>query len=170
MLAELFDIVVMAVAVAFIFLPEWSKEGFRLSLLVTAPAVVLHEIAHKFVAIAFGASATIHAQYFGLGLGIFLRAIQSPFILFIPGYAAIQGDVTVLANILISFAGPGINLVLYLMSSYLLGRARDAQRLSRHHVLLVLTKRINGFLFVFNMLPVPPMDGFHVLSGILSLV
>ncbi|MBC8444116.1 site-2 protease family protein, partial [Candidatus Woesearchaeota archaeon] len=38
----------------------------------------------------------------------------------------------------------------------------------RYIPFLILTKKINLFLFIFNMLPIPFFDGGHFFSSILS--
>ena len=78
-LPEIVDIIVMTIAIGYIFskffrrtpqegydpLTYYRKnvlwEDIKYGAIIAAPAVVLHELAHKFAAIGFGASATIHA-------------------------------------------------------------------------------------------------------------
>lgn len=166
---EFIDIIIMVLGTGYIFLPEKNWETFKTLLLVTGPAVVLHELMHKFVAILLGLQATIHASIPGLILGVILRAVNSPFVLFVPGYAAISGPMLPVQSLLVSFAGPATNGILYLISSHLLKKSMFNRTLHKHYVLLMLTKKINGFLFVFNMLPVPPFDGGHVISAIIQM-
>ncbi|MBI1973144.1 M50 family metallopeptidase [Candidatus Woesearchaeota archaeon] len=177
---ELLDLAIMVVGLGYIFmgfvrLPRPTDEffqhqgfdwkGFQFAILITAPAIVLHELAHKFVAMFFGLLATFHASYFGLGLGIFLRLIQSPFIIFVPGFVAIQGA-SPLERAITAFVGPGINLLLFGIAWYFL---HHAPRLTyRQKFLWHATKQINLFLFLFNMIPIPPFDGFGVVSGLLA--
>lgn len=178
---ELLDLVIMVVGLGYIFMgtmqrpraaeivasPGFDWQGFLWAILITAPAIVLHELAHKFVALFFDLVAVFHASYFGLGIGIFLRLIQSPFIIFVPGYVSIQGA-TPLESAVTAFVGPGMNLLLFVAAWCFLTYAR---RLTYHQkFLLYATKQINLFLFLFNMIPLPPFDGFHVVSGLFTFL
>jgi Zn-dependent protease len=176
---EIFDLLVMTLALGYVFmhsipkprtpyqmLTEWKGfdwESFKFAIYVTAPAIVLHEMMHKFVALFFGLKAVFHAWYFGLFLGIFLKIVHSPLILFAPGYVSIS-DATPLLSAVTAFAGPAMNLILYLVAWLILERA---PRLTQKQAIFFhLTKQINLFLFIFNMLPIPPLDGSKVFYGL----
>lgn len=179
-LAEVFDAIVICVALGFIFqdifrkprsytfdpllIPKtsFSWEDFKFAMAVTAPAIILHELGHKFTALALGASASFHAAYGWLILGIVLKLMNFGFIFFVPAFVAISPQPP-LSNALIAFAGPAVNLLLFAISWYLL-RTRKFSRTTS--IGLLLTKRINLLLFIFNMLPIPGFDGFHVLRGL----
>ncbi len=175
---ELFDIVVMTLAVGYIFMDlfrlrarvafDWRTLWF--ACLVTAPALILHELAHKFTALAAGLQATFHAAYLWLGIGIVLKLVHAPFIFFVPGYVSIT-CATGLCSIppaisgLVAFAGPALNLILYLVSWAVL---RQRVRSKKWFAFWFVTKRINGFLFILNMLPLPGFDGFKVFQAFLG--
>ncbi len=176
---EIFDLIVMCVAITFI-LNEfiWSRlylsraafavssiEKMKFTFLVVAPAIVLHEMGHKFTALAMGLKATFHASYPGLMIGIVLRLIQAPFIIFVPGFVSTMGG-TPLQHSIVAFAGPLVNLLLWLGSTLILKSAvslTHKQRLAFH-----ITKQINIFLFFFNMIPFAPFDGGHVVNGLIQ--
>ncbi len=102
---EIFDVVVMTIAVGYIFMhflkkpvhsPDYYLKGrgfdwetFKMACWVTAPALILHELAHKFVALGFGFNAVFHAAYIFLAIGVILRLAGSNFIFFVPAYVAI---------------------------------------------------------------------------------
>ena len=178
---ELFDMALMTLAVGYIFSGSFAqvhrkhanydpvahyqqlRMGFdwsaiKFAMLVTAPALILHELGHKFVALAFGLFATFHAAYFWLIFGVALKYFGSNFVFFVPAYVS-HGGGTALQSLLISFAGPGVNALLW-------GVAWAAVRYKRlpHRWLpaAALTGKINMFLFLFNMLPIPGFDGFAV--------
>src|SRR3989344_9306114 len=106
---ELIHLVVMTLALGFIFkdtfrkpLPEQydpvayfsrsqGQHQFWFAVAVVAPGIILHEMAHKFVALSFGLQAVFQASFFGLGLGIMLKLINFGFIIFVPGFVSIPG-------------------------------------------------------------------------------
>jgi len=149
-------------------------DGFWFAALVTAPAIILHEFGHKIVAMLFGMVAFFKAAYMWLGLGVLLKLMNFGFIFFVPAYVT-WGCPTrecmagLAANpwigSAIAFAGPGVNLLLWL-ASMLVVKKNLIKR--RYLPAAILIGRINMFLFIFNMLPIPPFDGFHVFSGILK--
>jgi len=186
-LRELFDIVVMVAATGYIFMGFVGKrhrhrdvlarfqEGhgfdwpaFWTSVIITAPALIAHELAHKFVAIALGLEAVFHAAYTWLGIGIALKLLGSGFIFFIPGYVSIGELSDPMSTLLIAGAGPFLNLVLWLGSALVL---KAHQRFTkRAYIVLFMTKTINMWLFVLNMLPLPFADGFKVYASVWRLI
>ncbi|MFC1800598.1 metalloprotease [Nanoarchaeota archaeon] len=140
---------------------DW--EGFKFSIMVTAPAIILHELGHKFVAMALGLKATLYAAYGWLGFGILLRLMNFGFIFFVPGYVA-HSPAPPLQSAAISFAGPAMNLLIWGICAALLKYGK-VQR--KYVPLLTLSKNINLFLFAFNMIPIRPFDGGGVVNGLL---
>src|SRR3989344_6502465 len=97
-------------------------EALKFVIMATAPAIIVHEMAHKFMALGFGLSATFFAFYrnsFTLMLGI-LAVISKltgfGFVFIVPGFVGISGNGTHLQFALAAFAGPFVNLVLWLGS------------------------------------------------------
>ena len=172
---ELFDVVIMTLAVGYIFMDMFRKEpygfdkkAFMFACLVTAPALIFHELAHKFVALSFGLEATFHAAYFWLLLGIVLKMLRFGFIFFVPAYVSIGGTaINPLASALIAGAGPFLNLLLFVTAWLLLKQKRIKHNT---YVFLQVTKQINLFLFIFNMLPIPFFDGMKFYQGIFQTV
>ena len=185
---EIIDLVIMTVFVGYIFsgiIPVrresyeplihyrrgFDFEGLKFAILATAPAIIFHELAHKFVALGFGLDAVFYAFYrstFTLMLGIFTiisKLAGFGFMFFVPGFVGISGNGTHLQFALTAFAGPFINLILWLLPWYLI---ENKIYRKKHYLLLVLTSRINMFLFIFNMLPLPGFDGYKVFIGLIQ--
>lgn len=181
---EIFDILVMTVFIGFIFSDFLSQindrasnrmfdwRGFKFSIIAVGPAIVLHELGHKFVAMAFGFQATFYAFYhdatalFLAVLAILFKFLRFGFLFIIPGYVSYPSAGSPLQDCLIAFAGPGVNLLIWLAAWVYLKYSKVKSR--RTTAVIVLTKRINLFLFIFNMLPIPPFDGYHVFSNLLK--
>ncbi|MCX7948468.1 MAG: site-2 protease family protein, partial [candidate division WOR-3 bacterium] len=64
--------------------------------------------------------------------------------------------------IIIAFAGPLSNIIIAFISFVLLKFLSDSEVLK---FLLSSTITINIFLFAFNLIPLPPLDGWRILSG-----
>ena len=149
-------------------------------------AIVFHEVAHGWVARAFGDPTA--ARLGRLTLNLIKHAdpigtIGLPLILAITG-APIFGwakPVPVVASrlrhprvhmMLVALAGPGINLVLALVAALALGltvtpgvEPDGIMRFVVDNLLNFLL--INIFLAIFNLIPLPPFDGGHVVEGLL---
>lgn len=140
-------------------------KDFQFAILVTAPAIVLHELAHKFVALGYGFTASFELFPLGLAVGVILKIIGSPFILIAPGYVSIgvEAFANATAYRLIALAGPVVNLILWLTSALVLKLNKNLNR--TQFAALRLTKIINMILFIFNMIPFGPLDGAKVLNG-----
>lgn len=188
---EIFDIIAMSLILGFIFSdvlrrfshrshehydPLARKPGFdwnslKFAAMAVAPAIILHEFAHKFVAISFGLEAVFKAAYFWLFIGLMMRMMGTGFIFFVPAYVSIfnpaGAGISPLAYSIVAFAGPAMNAILWLITALVLKK----NWVSRKYIpLLHITKKINMFLFIFNMLPIPGFDGFKVFSGLFQTI
>lgn len=169
-LQELIDAVIIVIALGYIFKNymrvEGAMESFKIACIVTAPAIILHELAHKFVALFFGYQATFHAAYSWLALGAILSALKTGILFFVPAFVSITCGTgcsqNPLSGAIIALSGPLANLLIWGTCTILLKKATN----TRTRIILHLTKKINMFLFVFNMLPIPGFDGFQVYTGI----
>mgnify|MGYP001583119008 CR=1 FL=1 len=184
---EIIDLVAMTVFVGYIFsdmIPArrdnydpllhykrgFDFEGLKFAIMATAPAIIIHELAHKFVAISFGLNAVFFAFYrqtFTLILGalaIFSKLTGFGLMFFVPGYVGISGTGTSIQFAMTALSGPLVNLALWL-GSWLLLKKRLYKR--KYHLILALTGRINMFLFIFNMLPIPGFDGYNFLMHLI---
>lgn len=153
-------------------LPGWTQD-FLFFLAVAAIAVptgfLLHELMHKVVAQRYGCWAEFRTFPWGLMLAIFTALVG--FFFAAPGAVVISGMVTKPQNGKISLAGPATNLAL--VAAFLgtllvvpsgipfLPRANLARPWTVGNLLFSVAE-INLFLAGFNLLPVPPLDGFKV--------
>jgi Zn-dependent protease len=148
-------------------------------------AIVFHEVAHGLAARALG-DPTAHEQR-RLSLNP-LRHVDPVGTIVVPLGLALAGapvfgwarPVPVDARrlreprtgmMLVALAGPGTNLLLALVASVLLGvlAGSAGPDLASGFVgqMLVEFILVNVFLALFNLLPIPPFDGSHVLEGLL---
>ena len=169
---EFVDVLIMTGVVGFIFKDLFKQvdRPFLFSCLVTAPALILHELAHKFIALGFGLQATFHAAYFWLVLGIIMKLANFGFIFFVPAYVSIDAvgaQLTPLSSALVAGSGPFTNLALFGIAWAFL---QQKKLKTRTYIFLQVTKQINLFLFVFNMLPLPMFDGLKFYQGILQVL
>lgn len=178
--AEILDMLIMTVAAGYIFMDffqrpqsddpvealrqqrDWKKR-FLYSCALVAPAIILHEFGHKFVAMSMGYAATFHAAYIWLAIGIVIKLLRIPFIVIVPAFVRITGDMTAVQHATIAFAGPAVNGLLWIVSLAVL----KTQTLNTDWATFwQYSLYINGLLFVFNMLPIPGFDGFKVYTGL----
>ncbi|MGV8086012.1 MAG: hypothetical protein ACP5N1_00120 [Candidatus Woesearchaeota archaeon] len=161
---------------------DWHALWF--AAMVTAPAIILHEFGHKITALSLGFTSTLHAAcstaniaagggffdfYCGLTIAsIVMKILNFGFIFFIPAFVETIGNATTIEHIMISIAGPLVNLALFLITLIIL---KTHKKLSLKMAnFLTLTKNINLFLFIFNMIPIPGFDGFSVFRGLWILL
>ena len=150
-------------------------------------AIVCHEVAHGAVAYAFGDPTAAragrltlnpvpHIDPFGSVIlpGLLYVLTHGAFLF---GYARpVPVDFRQLRHprrdaLLVALAGPATNLVLATLSALVLGllpppRAASGSMSLVHQVALT-SLGINCVLAVFNLLPVPPLDGGRVLTALL---
>src|SRR3989344_1650583 len=191
---EILDIIIMSLALGYIFkeyfkpyhkphenekydpLATFKKaskykitNSIKYSILAVAPAIVLHELAHKFVGLAFGVPSTFYASYGFLILGIVLKLVGSPFLFFVPGFVS-HPSTTPFISSLIAVSGPLTNLMLWGIAIILIKNNKKFNFSEKTIMVLGFMRKINIFLFFFNILPIPPFDGYQFFAGILSLL
>lgn len=129
------------------------------SFVAVSTGFLLHEIAHKRVAQGYNCYAEYRMYPMGLMIGLLSAAFG--FLLALPGAVMIAGRITMKQNGLISLAGPSMNMLIAVVCMPL------AFVFSTEPLLLALfgmVAYINSLLAIFNLLPVPPLDGSKVLQ------
>jgi Zn-dependent protease len=121
---------------------------------------ILHELGHKLVAQHYNFISEFRADFQMLAL-MFIGAIFLPIILLSPGAVMILGRPTVRQNGIISVAGPLVNLALATIFTVLAIIFQPTGILGNIVSTGIL---VNGFLGVFNMLPIWVLDGKKVLA------
>lgn len=147
-------------------------------------AITLHEAAHGYVANMLGDDTAKRAGRLSLNparhidpfgtvlLPLLLFVMRAPFLF---GYAKpVPVSIRNLANprrgmMWVALAGPGINLALAVVSALLIHLAVVMPGFAQEWLVrnLVNSIQINLLLALFNMLPIPPLDGGRVAVGLL---
>ncbi len=150
-------------------------------------AIVFHEVAHGWTALALGDPTAKEQRRLSLNP---IRHVDPVGTLLVPGALALFGGpifgwakpVPVRGDrlrdprfgmVAVAAAGPGTNLVLALVGALLFGAISGAivagggmppEWLITAGSMFIL---INVFLALFNLLPIPPFDGSHIVGGLL---
>ncbi|MEK6954872.1 MAG: site-2 protease family protein [Candidatus Micrarchaeota archaeon] len=153
---EVLHIVVSVITISIAF--SLFRADFWLILLTLGLGFILHELAHKFVAQAYGAYAVYRAWTVGLIVALALAFFtQGSFIFAAPGAVVIYGrHLTHAQNGKIAIAGSVMNFAL--ASMFLLIAYANPQSLE----FAWTGAYINAFLGAFNMIPIFPLDGQKV--------
>ena len=133
-------------------------------------SITLHELAHGFAAISQGDDTPEITGHITLNPVVHM-GVESIIFLCIAGISWGQMPVNPykfrngrISDIWVSAAGPLSNLTLAFLFIVLLLISYNSGFLSRDF--LYLAARVNLTLFLFNVLPIPPLDGFNIFSNI----
>lgn len=153
--------------------------SFIISLAIFFIAIIIHEFSHGWIAYKLGDSTArysgrltlnplAHVDIFGtLILPLLLIIMRSPFIF---GWAKpVPVNFYNLRNpkrdmIWVGLAGPASNIILATALSLIIKSISTPLFI---HEFLVLGVWVNLILAVFNLIPIPPLDGSRVLFGLL---
>ena len=134
-------------------------------------ALVFHEFSHGWVANKLGDPTAKYAGRLTLNPMVHLDILGSLMILFVGfGWAKpVPVDSRYLVNpridmMKIAFAGPAANLLLALIAGTII---RITGYMGVLTSMLIMFTQINIMLAVFNMIPIPPLDGSQIFSGLM---
>ncbi len=163
----------------------FDMSNFLSTLLISLPAIIIaltfHEYAHGFVAYKLGDDTAYLQGRLTLNPLPHLDPIGFIMLLFFHfGWAKpvpvnpfhLRGDRTK-GMMLVSFAGPAANMILAIAAAILVGLLQGV--FSTVHssfftiFMAILTQLvfINVVLAIFNLIPIPPLDGSKILAGLI---
>ncbi|MDD2403384.1 MAG: site-2 protease family protein [Victivallaceae bacterium] len=154
----------------------WENPSlFFMQIWVVVFSICCHEFMHAWVALKQGDSTAADAGHLTLNPFRQMKLLSLVMLVFI-GLA--WGMVPVnpnrmrhrWSNALVSFAGPSVNLALFVLSGLAIGINAAFIANPSVHLLFLICGGINMVLFVINMIPVPGFDGWHVVSYFLPKI
>ncbi len=167
---EVRDLLISWAALSIAFAAEsilrGELQGLLLSCIAVATAFVFHELAHRQVARRYRLYARYKAWYTGLALAVIIafltaKIFNTAFILAAPGAVYIYAYMGIPPPDIeykVAIAGPLTNALLgaaLLIASYFTGYPWASY--------LRFIGNVNAWLAVFNLLPLPPLDGSKVI-------
>jgi len=131
---------------------------FGLSLGLVVMSFLFHEFGHKFVAQKYGLWSEFRMWPAGLLLTIVTSIIG--FLFAAPGAVMIAGNMNKEMNGKVSIAGPVVNIVMSLIG--IIGCFTINH--SGWVIFFIMLANLNAFLALFNLLPIPPLDGSKIIT------
>ena len=170
-------VVLVAVGIAVLWISHLSR-GTWIRLGVLVPAIILHEVSHGVVALAFGDDTAKKAGRLTLNPIAHVDPVGSvalPLLLAVAGAPVFGWAKPVPVNprnlrhprqetLLVSLAGPATNIVLAIGAA---GVLRTATHSSLPIDVALQFGIINVVLATFNLIPIPPLDGSAIIERFL---
>ena len=161
------------------FFNEETRFHYLAWIVTVVISIVLHELAHGWMAIRCGdmtparegrltGNPLVHMGPFSITVLLLLGIAwgQMPI-----DPTRLRGKY---AEAKVAFAGPAMNLTIAIITAIALGLLyrfgpdpnTDAYWMENLRMLLLIASAANFLLFVFNLFPVPPLDGSHILANL----
>jgi Zn-dependent protease len=164
---EIRDILIAWIVLGFCFdlclFHSLSLSGFIIALIGLGAGFICHELSHKLVAQKLGHQAEFRLWRTGLIIALICAFISiiSPvgFLFAAPGAVYILSYTTKREGGLISIAGPSANIILALI--FYLVQVNSSGFIA---IIGYWGMAINLWLAVFNLLPIPPLDGSKIFA------
>lgn len=138
-------------------------------------AITFHETAHGFVAYKLGDPTAKNAGRLTLNPLAHLDLVGA-LLMLVAGFGwakpvpinpyYFRGD-RVKGIMLVSAAGPAMNLVLAFVAYFIYMAGRGFAQIPFLSLFLTYCVTLNIYLAVFNLIPIPPLDGSKILAGFL---
>ncbi|RAP47145.1 MAG: site-2 protease family protein [Methanosphaera sp. rholeuAM74] len=177
---ELKDLSIAITVITLLFAYIFNGRSFEIgnliilipiSLFTVGLSFILHELGHKVVAQKYG----FYAEFRKWNEGLILAIISSflGFVFLAPGavyIASPYGTITEKENGVISVAGPLVNIVLAILFLFAGLSIKGMINVNNFDFMIYLLITctigcsVNSFLALFNLLPIPMLDGSKVLK------
>jgi Zn-dependent protease len=161
------------------------QPNFLLQIIILIFSVIIHEVCHGLMALSFGDKTAEyegrltlnpikHIDYIGsIFLPLFLFIIGSPFMIGwakpVP-YNPYNLRNRKIAEPLVAFAGPLSNITIALIFGLLIRTLLPANLISAQLAMIFgYVALINISLAIFNLIPIPPLDGSKILFSFLPI-
>jgi len=130
---------------------------FGMCLLLVVMSFLFHEFGHKFMAQRYGLWSEFRMWPIGLVLTLVTSLIG--FLFASPGAVMIAGNMDKKMNGMVSIAGPAVNIVLCVIGiiGWLATNGTDFV------IFFYMLTSLNAWLAIFNLIPVPPLDGSKII-------
>jgi len=168
----LITIVILSLVFGSYYLIHGDLAMYLLLAVIASLAVIPHEYAHKFTAIKMGCISRYILDPMGLIITLISAIPYIPFKIIAPGYTLVSiirydPHYVKRLNGIVSFAGPLTNLFISVISlAILIALYRFTVTAINPYMLLFLRFNAywNSWVALFNLLPIPPLDGSKVIT------
>ena len=171
---EVIDLIISFVVISIGFCILYSGRDLN-AIMTLLPIIMLgvgcgfifHELGHKISAMHYGYWAEYKMWVYGLVIALISSFFG--FIFAAPGAVYIYGpNMSDRENGIISLAGPIINIAITIIFLVILFSLGNSVMLSETNyiiaVICIIGAKINSFLALFNLLPIPTLDGSKILK------
>jgi len=136
---------------------------FGMCMILVVLSFLFHEFGHKFTAQKYGLWSEFRMWPAGLMLTLVTSFVG--FLFAAPGAVMISGNMTREQNGKVSIAGPVVNIVLCAIGivGWLLTNGTDFV------IFFYMLTSVNAMLALFNLIPIPPLDGSKIISWNLAI-